>query len=806
MQQLPLALAPLSAYRQFIAYRVEPSTKRPGKTDKFPLNIQTGWKHDPTDPTIHVDFATAAAWVATKGLGYGVGFVFTENDPYYFLDIDGAYAEPGGWNELSSKLCSQFDGAAVEVSQSGTGLHIIGRYAGTEPVHACKPPASMHLDIELYTDGRFCALTGVHARGSVDHDSTPALYRVITEYFPASRSAALSDDWWSTEPVAEWVGPADDEELLARAMRSQSAAGAFGGKASFADLFLADVDRLEANYPDDKGTQGRAWDGNSVDAALAQHLAFWTGNNADRMLRIMERSALVRGKWERPDYLPRTIRRACGLQREWYAEKPSQLQLDMAAREAQMVTEARAETAAAWSLPVAHPVAGSTYLDGPSQLALFKGCVYVGDAHRILTPSGYLLEQGQFNAHYGGYTFVMDNENSRTTRKAWECFTESQAYRFPRAEGVCFKPQMPAGAITVEGGRLRANKYVPVQVPRVVGDPSPFLDHVARMLPDRLDQVKLLAYMAACVQYQGTKFQWAPLVQGCEGNGKTLLAICVSRAIGARYVHWPLTSDLGNNFNMWLQDNIFYAVDEVFVPEHQQATRDALWQMITGSEGIQLTGKGKDQTAGDICGNFFLLSNYKNATRKTSNDRRIGTFITAQQSKAEMIEQGMDEAYFKRLVHWLKEEHGYAIVAEYMHTCEIPAEHDPRYAVRAPETSTQAEAITASLGRVEVAILEAINEGGVPGLMGGWVSSKALRSLIESLRVPIASNKYREIMQSIGYDYHPALTDGRTNALVTPDNAKPRLFVQVGGELSKIEGAKAAAEAYSAAQVIGATG
>jgi hypothetical protein len=449
-------------------------------------------------------------------------------------------------------------------------------------------------------------------------------------------------------------------------------------------------------------------------------------------------------------------------------------------------------------------VVGSTYLDGPAQLALFKGCVYIGDAHRILTPSGYLLEQGQFNAHYGGYTFLMDNENSRTTRKAWECFTESQAYRFPRAEGVCFKPQLPSGAVTVEGGRLRANKYVPVPVPRVAGDPGPFLAHVARMLPDPMDQVKLLAYMAACVQYQGTKFQWAPLVQGCEGNGKTLLAICVARSIGARYVHWPLTSDLGNNFNMWLQDNIFYAVDEVFVPEHQQATRDALWQMITGSEGIQLTGKGKDQTAGDICGNFFLLSNYKNATRKTANDRRIGTFITAQQSKAEMIEQGMDESYFKRLVRWLKEEQGYAIVAEYLHTCPIPAEYDPRYAVRAPETSTQAEAITASLGRVEVAILEAINEGGVPGLMGGWVSSKALRTLIETLRVPIASNKYREIMQSIGYDYHPALTDGRTNALVMPDNAKPRLFVQVNGDLARIEGAKAAADAYTAAQMLGA--
>lgn len=56
----------------------------------------------------------------------------------------------------------------------------------------------------------------------------------------------------------------------------------------------------------------------------------------------------------------------------------------------------------------------------------FAGCVYVADAHRILTPNGSMLKTEQFNSMYGGYTFAMDDSGEKTTRKAWEAFTENQ--------------------------------------------------------------------------------------------------------------------------------------------------------------------------------------------------------------------------------------------------------------------------------------------------------------------------------------------------------------------------------------------
>jgi primase-polymerase (primpol)-like protein len=44
--------------------------------------------------------------------------------------------------------------------------------------------------------------------------------------------------------------------------------------------------------------------------ALCGILAFYTGNDADRMDRLFRQSELYREKWERPDYRERTIQRA----------------------------------------------------------------------------------------------------------------------------------------------------------------------------------------------------------------------------------------------------------------------------------------------------------------------------------------------------------------------------------------------------------------------------------------------------------------------------------------------------------------
>ena len=97
--------------------------------------------------------------------------------------------------------------------------------------------------------------------------------------------------------------------------------------------------------------------------------------------------------------------------------------------------------------------------------------------------------------------------------------------------------------------------------------------------------------------------------------------------------------------------------------------------------------------------------------------------------------------------------------------------------------------------------MEAIGEGR-PGFAGGWVSSIALDRLLESIRMTraIPPNRRRGVLQSLGYDWHPALSKGRVNNPTTIDRGKPRLFIKAKHSSLTLETPADVARAYQDAQ------
>lgn len=225
-----------------------------------------------------------------------------ESDPFFFLDIDGAFRD-GKWSELSKQLRALFPGAYVEASLSMTGLHIVGSYTG-DIEHKCK---NIPLNIELYTEGRFMAL-GTAYHGNVTVESTTGLVQLVEQYF--NPTATKTDNGqlieWTDKPEPGCRPIPNDDALVKKALLSSSASQVFGGgTASFGQLWNADIDALAECYPDGEG----GFDASSADAALATHLIFWTGGDCERVGRLMRMSALARDKWDRrsDDYLKRTI-------------------------------------------------------------------------------------------------------------------------------------------------------------------------------------------------------------------------------------------------------------------------------------------------------------------------------------------------------------------------------------------------------------------------------------------------------------------------------------------------------------------
>lgn len=318
METLPQAYDRLGKFNQFIIYKL--ITKEDGRVDKVPIDYNTIKPINAHDQKNWLDANKATNIAKIYGEEYGVGFVLTSSDPFFFIDIDHCLLSEGLWSSIAHELCDLFPEAAVEVSQSREGLHIIGSYTQDIPKHKCK---NSELSIELYTNQRFVALTGFGVRGDASANCNDELAKAIQKYFSLSEHENIkANNEWRDTPVSDWSGIEDDELLIKKLLNHETASSIFGDTASFKDLWTANVSALSHNYP--AINDHDPYDRSSADMALANRLAFWTGNNHERIKTLMLRSSLNRGKWKKhKTYLKRTIENAVSVQKTVYQKTQS---------------------------------------------------------------------------------------------------------------------------------------------------------------------------------------------------------------------------------------------------------------------------------------------------------------------------------------------------------------------------------------------------------------------------------------------------------------------------------------------------
>jgi putative DNA primase/helicase len=127
--------AELRARNQWVCWRRD---RRNSRDTKVPVSPTNGHVVSINDPASLSSFE-----VARRALGQlrvdGIGFVFTDADPFCGIDLDNALdavGQPKAWaHELLDLLPV---GAYVEVSPSGQGLHVI--LIGTKPDSKFRTP------------------------------------------------------------------------------------------------------------------------------------------------------------------------------------------------------------------------------------------------------------------------------------------------------------------------------------------------------------------------------------------------------------------------------------------------------------------------------------------------------------------------------------------------------------------------------------------------------------------------------------------------------------------------------------------
>ena len=767
----------LPTLAQYVLWRIEMRPTKSGdmKPTKVPLNARTGERADPTNPA---DWCTYDEAIASPVPREGIGFCFTAEDPYFFLDIDHAFKE-GVWSDVAVQLMQAFQGCYLEMSYSGDGAHIIGR--GEHPDHGKR---NNTYGIELYTADRFCALT-CNGSGSVE-TVTENLPWLIHSYFPPPPPVDLAD--WTDGPCEGWFGSDDDEQLIRAMLKSQSTRQIFGASCPIRVLWDAtDMDTLSAHFPD----TGRDYDESAADAALCAHLAFWTGKDCERMDRLYRVSGLMREKWEaRPDYRHRTIMGAVAqCTSVWQSPE---LQRMSAAVDWQ--TQAAPQA-------ILHPEAVPGVLTGPRMVGFedrgqfFTNHVFLTGRAEVYCPDGLIRKKESYNAMYGNYEFIKPFGAKGLEKSAWDAYIMSPQIQRAEARDTAYRPELPQHQVFQDGNSLWVNEYEPADGARMAGDPSVFVNHVRTILPSGEDADILLAWMAALVQYPGRKFLWAPLIQGAEGNGKSLLGRVLTYVIGEPHVQDIDPEEFlnGNSFNKWVKTTRLALIEELKTDNYNRA--EALLKRSISQKRIQYQPKGVDQTTISVCVNYLITTNHQDAVPLKDDSRRYAPLFCAQQTDADLQAVGMhrDGRYFQQLFDWFDNHNGWAICADYLHTVAIPDHLNPATAAdKAPLTSSSHRAVAASRTAGEDAVIEALATN-TKGTLGDWANKTVVHRIVEGMSPKMVG----KCLERLGYVRHPALPEGRSTRLIAAEGgARPVLYVRAGSAAAHLTDAAMASLRY----------
>lgn len=262
----------MRAYRQWIVWRYEETDGK--KPTKVPYSIY-GQLAAVDDPNTWASFDEAVEAIERLGAS-GLGFVFTDSDPFCGLDLDDcsdlAHEERGPIIERQNKIYNAF-ASYSEYSPSGQGCHII--------CMASLPTGRRRSKIEIYSSKRFFTMTG-----NVINNVPVRDCQGLAEILYNEMGAKVEVYHYDGDAVEKYP----DEEITRQALNAANG-----------DKFEA---LLTGNWQNYYKSQSEA------DFAFIDILAFYTQNRR-QLTRLFRASPLgARKKAWRDDYVNNMVNRS----------------------------------------------------------------------------------------------------------------------------------------------------------------------------------------------------------------------------------------------------------------------------------------------------------------------------------------------------------------------------------------------------------------------------------------------------------------------------------------------------------------
>ena len=316
----------LKSKRQWICWRTK---MRDGKETKLPVDPNTNQMAKTDDPGTWGSVMDAVrAFQSNKQLK-GIGFVFTEDDPFVGIDLDDCRdAETEEWEDWALDILEDVDGFR-EISPSGTGGHVItiGEIPGDR---------NRKGSVEMYEHTRYFTVTGdIISKDGERTDEVPEVEE--SQYgIDAVYDRFLVDEGDDSANETEVNVDLSGLDHLELDSHGDGPSGTYTSGANLESIPEEEQEIIKTAKGSRNGYKfTQLWRGNwkdvypgeshsEADMGFCDMLAFWCSGDPERIDRVFRASGLIRPKWDEQRYSDgstygeRTIQRAIAKVDDYY--------------------------------------------------------------------------------------------------------------------------------------------------------------------------------------------------------------------------------------------------------------------------------------------------------------------------------------------------------------------------------------------------------------------------------------------------------------------------------------------------------
>ena len=164
-----------------------------------------------------------------------------------------------------------------------------------------------------------------------------------------------------------------------------------------------------------------------------------------------------------------------------------------------------------------------------------------------------------------------------------------------------------------------------------------FLNHIEFTLSDEREQRLFLDWMAYVYQNPGRRINWAMLLQGTQGTGKSYFVKVLQLLMGENVRNLDPMAIAGR-FTSWAHGATVVAVEEIRISgTNKYEVLDRMKPFIT-NDTVQIEEKGRDHRTVPNFTNYLMLTNHKDAIPLTSGDRRYCVLFSRIQSEKQLFD------------------------------------------------------------------------------------------------------------------------------------------------------------------------